>query len=83
MSYQHIIRAWKDVEYRLSLSAAERALLPGHPAGLIELSERDMDPIAGGGCDSIAACTCNGCSIQESFCVQCPCAACEQTANTW
>jgi mersacidin/lichenicidin family type 2 lantibiotic len=34
-----IIRAWKDPEYRLSLSEAERALLPGHPAGFMELTD--------------------------------------------
>ena len=47
MSRQHIIRAWKDAEYRASLSEAERALLPEHPAGLIELPEEDLDAAAG------------------------------------
>jgi mersacidin/lichenicidin family type 2 lantibiotic len=47
MSELNIIRAWKDAEYRQSLSEAERALLPEHPAGLIELS--DVDLIAAGG----------------------------------
>jgi mersacidin/lichenicidin family type 2 lantibiotic len=54
MSQPNIIRAWKDEEYRRSLSEAERALLPGHPAGLVELTEADMSRIdgglAGGGC---------------------------------
>jgi mersacidin/lichenicidin family type 2 lantibiotic len=48
MSHPNIIRAWKDAEYRLSLSEAERALLPDHPAGLIELTEADMNQIDGG-----------------------------------
>jgi mersacidin/lichenicidin family type 2 lantibiotic len=48
MSNQDIIRAWKDEDYRLSLSEAERALLPEHPAGLIELSGAEMDGVAGG-----------------------------------
>ena len=56
MSHPNIIRAWKDEEYRRSLSEAERALLPGHPAGLVELTEADMSRIdgglaAGGGCN--------------------------------
>ena len=34
MSQADIIRAWKDTEYRLSLSEAEQALIPPHPAGL-------------------------------------------------
>jgi mersacidin/lichenicidin family type 2 lantibiotic len=41
MSHVNIIRAWKDEEYRSSLSDAERALLPDNPAGLIELTGLD------------------------------------------
>jgi mersacidin/lichenicidin family type 2 lantibiotic len=37
-----IIRAWKDAEYRNSLSEAERAALPPNPAGIVELSDDDM-----------------------------------------
>jgi mersacidin/lichenicidin family type 2 lantibiotic len=48
MSHVNIIRAWKDEEYRSSLSDTERAMLPDHPAGLIELQEADLDAIAGG-----------------------------------
>jgi mersacidin/lichenicidin family type 2 lantibiotic len=48
MSKRDIIRAWKDEEYRLSLSEAERALLPEHPAGLIELADAELDHAAGG-----------------------------------
>jgi len=48
MSKMNIIRAWKDEDYRLSLSEAERALLPEHPAGLIELSGAEMDGVGGG-----------------------------------
>ena len=48
MSNQDIIRAWKDEDYRLSLSEAERALLPEHPAGLIELEGAEIDGVAGG-----------------------------------
>jgi len=48
MSIKNIIRAWKDEDYRLSLSEAERALLPQHPAGLIELSGAEMGGVKGG-----------------------------------
>jgi mersacidin/lichenicidin family type 2 lantibiotic len=44
-----IIRAWKDEEYRLSLTEAERAQLPAHPAGLIELRDDQMNAVLGGG----------------------------------
>lgn len=42
MLAKHIIRAWKDEEYRMSLSEAELALLPEHPSGLIEISDDEM-----------------------------------------
>ncbi len=58
MSIKNIIRAWKDEDYRLSLSEAERALLPEHPAGLIELSGAEMDGIAGGSCCCTCSCPC-------------------------
>jgi len=48
MLNQKIIRAWKDPGYRNSLSEAERASLPGNPAGPIELSDADLGNVAGG-----------------------------------
>ena len=47
MTSENIIRAWKDVEYRNSMSASERALLPSHPAGDIELTDVDLENVAG------------------------------------
>lgn len=69
MSPINIIRAWKDAEYRQSLSAAELAMLPAHPAGLIELTNDDLESVAGGAtkltegvCKTIAGCpTGTGC----------------------
>lgn len=43
-----IIRAWKDPEYRESLSELEFAALPEHPAGMIELSDADLGGVVGG-----------------------------------
>jgi mersacidin/lichenicidin family type 2 lantibiotic len=43
MSHQEIIQAWKSAEYRGRLSEAERAMLPAHPAGIIELSDIGLD----------------------------------------
>jgi mersacidin/lichenicidin family type 2 lantibiotic len=48
MSTLDIIRAWKDEEYRLSLDETERTLLPAHPAGLVELTDADLELVAGG-----------------------------------
>jgi mersacidin/lichenicidin family type 2 lantibiotic len=51
MRHLDIIRAWKDEEYRLRLSGAERAQLPEHPAGVIELLEPESASVQGGfGC---------------------------------
>jgi mersacidin/lichenicidin family type 2 lantibiotic len=50
MTHLNIIRAWKDEEYRLSLSEAERALLPAHPVGLIALLDDSIATIEGGEC---------------------------------
>jgi mersacidin/lichenicidin family type 2 lantibiotic len=48
MHQEMLIRAWKDEEYRLSLGEAERALLLENPAGSIELSDAELDAVAGG-----------------------------------
>ncbi|MEA5513530.1 mersacidin/lichenicidin family type 2 lantibiotic [Nodularia sp. UHCC 0506] len=48
MSNIDIIRAWKDEEYRQSLSAEQQEQLPANPAGLVELNDEDMSSISGG-----------------------------------
>jgi mersacidin/lichenicidin family type 2 lantibiotic len=63
MSKVDIIRAWRDEDYRLSLTEAERALLPAHPAGLIELDKEQMQMVMGAGptftsCGGGGRCTC-------------------------
>lgn len=42
------IRAWKDARYRRTLTDAERAAVPAHPAGMIELSLAQLAMVAGG-----------------------------------
>ncbi len=46
-----IIRAWKDPEYRASLSAEERAALPESPVGqsVAELGDAELGLALGGG----------------------------------
>src|SRR5690349_9502361 len=41
-----IIRAWKDAEYRRSLTADELAELPENPAGMVELTDEDLGGIS-------------------------------------
>jgi mersacidin/lichenicidin family type 2 lantibiotic len=48
MKKQQIIRSWRDPEYRESLTAAERAQLPDHPAEAIELSDDQLSLADGG-----------------------------------
>lgn len=47
MSHEQIIRAWKDSDYRNSLSAEELALLPANPAGEA-LTEDELNSVVGG-----------------------------------
>lgn len=48
MNWLHVIRAWKNPTYRNSLSTRELAQLPPHPAGSIELDEKDIAEVSGG-----------------------------------
>lgn len=48
MSTINIVRAWKDEAYRNSLSETELAQLPMNPAGLIELTDEDLESVSGG-----------------------------------
>jgi mersacidin/lichenicidin family type 2 lantibiotic len=43
-----IVRAWKDEEYRESLSPEEKALVPSNPAGVVELTDEDLAFVLGG-----------------------------------
>jgi mersacidin/lichenicidin family type 2 lantibiotic len=70
MSYEKIIRAWKDLDYRLSLSEAERAQLPNHPAGLVELTEKDLEPLLGEGTGATGK-LCGAWTINTPTCETC------------
>jgi len=48
LSKLDIVRAWKDAEYRHSLSAEALAMLPANPAGLIELPDSVLGSVVGG-----------------------------------
>ena len=58
-----LVRAFRDEDYFLSLTAAERASLPPHPAAMIEVSEDELRAVAGA---TTEACTRSG------FCSPCP-----------
>jgi mersacidin/lichenicidin family type 2 lantibiotic len=44
---EDIIRAWKDPDYRSSLSAEEQELLPANPAGPVELDDAYLVGVTG------------------------------------
>jgi len=52
MPIEEIIRAWKDSEYRSTLSERDLSLLPPSPVGLVELSDEIL-VLASGGAGSI------------------------------
>ncbi len=43
-----IARAWKDEAYRASLTDEQRASLPEHPVGPIELDDAQLSGVVGG-----------------------------------
>ena len=58
------VRALRDAEYRNSLSAAELALLPAHPAGNSSIDDDALKSVAGG-CGG-SGCGCGGSTRNES-----------------
>lgn len=48
MDKKDIVRAWRDPDYYQSLTDAERAVMPDHPAGIVELSDRELNGVTGG-----------------------------------
>ncbi len=67
-----VVRAWRDEEYRCSLSMEERASLPENPAGFATINDETLRSITGGCCLSIN----DACSRPVCSCVrpgeQCP-----------
>lgn len=49
MKKSDIVRAWRDEEFRLSLTEEQRAQLPESPAGILDIAEENLRSAAGGG----------------------------------
>ena len=45
---KQILEAWRNEEYYLSLSAEERAQIPEHPSGLLDIEDDALKSITGG-----------------------------------
>ena len=67
MKRETIIRAWRDRDAYLSLSAEERAQLPAHPAGIVELRDEDLAGVAG----AAAGTHYSFCDPTASWCADC------------
>jgi mersacidin/lichenicidin family type 2 lantibiotic len=55
-----VVRAWKDQQYLNSLTADEKANLPAHPIGAIELHDADVESVPGGSTEHIFTIGCCG-----------------------
>lgn len=49
MKKEKIVRAWRDPDFRATLSEAELAALPSHPSGLPELADGELTAVLAGG----------------------------------
>ena len=58
MSNIEVVRAWKDVRYRSTLSADELAKLPTHPSGPLSMNSWASDS-SDAGPDSIGGACCS------------------------
>lgn len=67
----NVIRAWKDAEYRASLSASELASLPANPAGPMELRDDQLEMAAGGGSFSPRCTSCCNCPDTSTIATSC------------
>ncbi len=57
MSRLDVIRAWKDKNYRSSLSAQEACAVPSNPAGAVDLTDAEAATVDG----QLAIAICSGC----------------------
>lgn len=66
MKKNQILAAWRDEEYFLSLTDEERAQIPEHPAGALEVEDDILRSVTGGcgggttaglGCPTSGYCT--------------------------
>ena len=62
MSNFDIIRAWKDEDYRNSLTEEQKNQLPENPAGVIDMSDKEMESLNGA---SFASWLCNCVNISR------------------
>ena len=72
MKKNQILAAWRDEEYLLSLSAEERAQIPEHPAGALEVEDDILQSITGGCTPSFGGGSCP----TSGYCTPCALISC-------
>ncbi|WP_420628006.1 mersacidin/lichenicidin family type 2 lantibiotic [Candidatus Leptofilum sp.] len=72
MSQIDVIRAWKNKDFRNSLSKEEHENLPPHPSGLIEIPDDVLSGASGGTTAYTLECTyscmCGGPTYHGNYC---------------
>ena len=68
MSESDIVRAWKDEQYRNSLSANQQSEVPEHPAGEVELDDDELKEVDGAGSNPAITAGCCQQSVNFNTC---------------
>lgn len=66
-----IVRAWRDGRYRDGLTDEQRAGLPSHPSGMIDLTAQELAGVIGGD-DTVDLLLCPSAICTESACFTIP-----------
>lgn len=61
MKKKEVIRAWLDEEYRSSLADDQKAAMPSHPAGYMDVDDEILSKIAGGCAPTTISTSCVSC----------------------
>ena len=64
-----VVRAWRDAEYRKGLTEEQRAALPAHPAGVVDLDDDTLRSVTGG-CGFTQCGNCGPLTSQNPSCSQ-------------
>jgi mersacidin/lichenicidin family type 2 lantibiotic len=79
----NIARAWKDPEYRATLSDDELAAMPEHPCGPVELGDEALALVAGARTEGLYTLgCCGGFTAKTTACGSCKATCRAATCNT-
>lgn len=67
MKHDDTIRAWRDDDFRSSLTERQRLDLPDSPVGIVELPEEDSETIGGAFTGPVCATVSIGLGVSQFF----------------